>query len=133
MIKLVCERIIGWLKDILKKGRDMSFEFPKIAVIDIKRKINLIKRAETDGRNNIPPANSIVRSNCEEEAITEYDNQRHQAVDNAVKFLDPIKHKITGYNAILSKKHYFIDELKEKVQKSLNTTRGRTSNLIDVY
>ncbi len=133
MIKLICERIIGWLKDILKKGRDMSFEFPKIAVIDIKRKINLIKRAETDGRNNIPPANSIVRSNCEEEAITEYDNQRHQAVDNAVKFLDPIKHKITGYNAILSKKHYFIDELKEKVQKSLNTTRGRTSNLIDVY
>jgi len=131
MINLT-KRLLTWLKNIFK-GESMSFEFPKIAVSDIENKINLTKRAETDGRNNTPPPDSIVRSNCEEEAITAYDDRRHKAVDDAVKFLDPIKHKITGYNAILSKKHYFIDGLKQKVQKTLNTSRGRLSNLKNTY
>lgn len=131
MVRLT-KRIIGWLKTIFKGG-NMSFEFPKIDVAKVEEKIDLKKRAETDGRNNIPTADSIVRSNCEEEAITAYDNIRHKAVEDSVKFLDPIKHKITGYNATLSKKHYFIDELKQKVVKTINTGRGRLSNINDVF
>ena len=64
----------------------MNYDFPNIEVADIEKKINLKQKAETDGRNNIPPTNSIVRSITEEEAITEYDNIRHKAVDKAVEF-----------------------------------------------
>ena len=80
----------------------MNFEFTNINVADIEKKINLKHKAETDGRNNIPPTNSVVRSITEEEAITEYDNIRHNDVDKAVNFLDPIKNKIIGYKSIVN-------------------------------
>ena len=38
----------------------MNYDFPNIEVADIEKKINLKQKAETDGRNNIPPTNSIV-------------------------------------------------------------------------
>ena len=97
----------------------MNYDFPNIEVADIEKKINLKQKAETDGRNNIPPTNSIVRSLTEEEAITEYDNIRHKAVDKAVEYLDPIKNKIIGYHAKLSQKHFFIDGFKEELNKHL--------------
>ena len=72
----------------------MNYDFPNVEVADIEKKINLRQKAETDGRNNIPPTNSIARSITEEEAITEYDNIRHKAVDKAVEYLDPINNNI---------------------------------------
>ena len=111
----------------------MNYDFPNIEVADIEKKINLKQKAETDGRNNIPPTNSIVRSLTEEEAITEYDNIRHKAVDKAVEYLDPIKNKIIGYHAKLSQKHFFIDGFKERVKQTLNSAKGKLSTIHDTY
>ena len=111
----------------------MNYDFPNIEVADIEKKINLKQKAETDGRNNIPPTNSIVRSLTEEEAITEYDNIRHKAVDKAVEYLDPIKNKIIGYHAQLSQKHFFIDGFKERVKQTLNSAKGKLSKIHDTY
>ena len=111
----------------------MNYDFPNIEVADIEKKINLKQKAETDGRNNIPPTNSIVRSITEEEAITEYDNIRHKAVDKAVEYLDPIKNKIIGYHAKLSEKHFFIDGFKERVKQTLNSAKGKLSKIHDTY
>ena len=59
------------IKQFLSWGKGMNFEFSDINVADIEKKINLKHKAETDGRNKIPPTNSVVRSISEEEAITE--------------------------------------------------------------
>ena len=75
------------------KNTIMKFKFPIIDVAEIEEEIDLKKRAEQDGTNNIPPSDSIARSNCEEEAITKFDNRRHKQVKRAVDYLDPIKHK----------------------------------------
>ena len=53
---------LNWLKNIFK-GESMNFEFADIDVVDVEKKIDLEKRAETDGRNNIPSGNSkLIRS-----------------------------------------------------------------------
>ena len=109
----------------------MNYDFPNIEVADIEKKINLKQKAETDGRNNIPLSNAIVRSRTEEEAITEYDNIRHKAVDKAVEYLDPIKNKIIGYHAQLSQKHFFIDGFKERVKQTLNSAKGKLSKIMN--
>lgn len=121
--------------NLLKKwfGDKMSFEFKNIKVADIEKEINLIPKAESDGKNNIPSESSERFSITENEAITKYDEKRHQEVTNAAKYLDPIKNKIIGYASILGKKHFFIDSFKNRVEQSLTTADGRLSNLKNSY
>ncbi len=132
-IILKLKNIYNKIKKILFRSNTMNFNFPNIEVADIEKTINLKQKAETDGRNNIPPTNSIVRSLTEEEAITAYDNIRHKAVDKAVEYLDPIKNKIIGYHAKLTEKHFFIDSFRERVKQTLNTAKGRLSKIYDIY
>ena len=132
-IRLKIRNIYYKIKNLFLGGNKMNYDFPNIEVADIEKKINLKQKAETDGRNNIPPTNSIVRSLTEEEAITEYDNIRHKAVDKAVEYLDPIKNKIIGYHAQLSQKHFFIDGFKERVKQTLNSAKGKLSKIHDTY
>ena len=127
-IKLIWNKILN----IFNKSY-MKFEFQTIPVEEVEKKINLKQRAEQDGTNNIPPADSLARSNCEEEAITEFDNRRHEQVLKAVKYLDPIKHKITGYTSKLTQTHFFIQGFKEKTEKTLGTAISRLSNLRDIF
>ena len=121
--------------NLLKKwfGDKMSFEFKNIKVADIEKEINLIPKAESDGKNNIPSESSERFSITENEAITKYDEKRHQEVSDAAKYLDPIKNKIIGYASILGKKHFFIDSFKNRVEQSLTTADGRLSNLKNSY
>ena len=121
------------IKQLFYWNNNMNFEFSNINVADIEKKINLKHKAETDGRNNIPPTNSVVRSITEEEAITEYDNIRHNDVDKAVNFLEPIKNKIIGYKSKLFEKHFFLDSFRERVNQTKNTARGKLSTLLDTY
>ena len=121
------------IKQLFYWNKTMNFEFSNINVADIEKKINLKHKAETDGRNNIPPTNSVVRSITEEEAITEYDNIRHNDVDKAVNFLEPIKNKIIGYKSKLFEKHFFLDSFRERVNQTKNTARGKLSTLLDTY
>ena len=74
MIRLF-KRVIDWLKATLKRGGSMGFEFPNTQVADVEKEINLKEKARTDGENNLPPENSEVFSNCENEAITKYDER----------------------------------------------------------
>ena len=115
------------------RGKKMSFEFKNIKVADIENEIDLKKKGESDGTNNLPSENSEVFSITENEAITKYDEKRHEAVSEAARFLDPIKNKIIGYSAILGKKHFFIDSFRNRVEQSLTTGSGRLSNLKDSY
>ena len=129
--------------NIIKKGirkiknifwcNKMSFDFKDIDVEDIEKEINLKEKAESDGKNNLPSENSEVFSITENEAITKFDNKRHNTVSEAAKYLEPIKNKIIGYSAILKKKHFFIDSFKNSVEKTLITADGRLSNLKDSY
>ncbi len=111
----------------------MSYEFKNVKVADIENEVDLKKKGESDGTNNLPPENSEVFSITENEAITKYDEKRHDAVSEAARFLEPIKNKIIGYSAILGKKHFFIDSFRNRVEQSLTTGRGRLSNLKDSY
>ena len=92
----------------------MSFEFKNIKVADIENEIDLKKKGESDGTNNLPSENSEVFSITENEAITKYDEKRHEAASEPARFLDPIKNKIIGYSAILGKKHFFIDSFRNR-------------------
>ena len=132
-ILLNLKKIYYRIKNYLFKKEFMAFDFPNVAVDEIEKKIGLKKLAENDGRNNLPPTNSNVRSITEEEAITEYDNIRHKAVDDAVEYLDPIKNKIIGYHSKLSEKHFFIDGFKERVKQTLNMAKGKLSKIHDMY
>ena len=125
----------NFFSKVIKKfrGRIMSFEFPKTEVADVEKEINLKEKARTDGENNLPPENSEVFSNCENEAITKYDERRHSAVLQAANYLDPIKNKIIGYAAILGKTHFFINEFKNRTEQTINTAEGRLSNLKNSY
>ena len=93
-ILLNLKKIYYRIKYYLFKKELMTYDFPNIDVADIEKAINLKQRAETDGRNNIPPQNAIVRSITEEEAITVYDNNRHKAVDKAVKTKKGVETKV---------------------------------------
>ena len=93
-IGLIISDIYYKIKNLILGENKMNYDFPNIEVADIEKKINLKQKAETDGRNNIPPTNSIVRSITEEEAITEYDNIRHKAVDKAVEYLQNFQKSI---------------------------------------
>ena len=79
--------------------------------------IDLRSKAENDGRNDLPGVDSRVFSNCENEAITKYDDARHKGVLDAAKYLEPIKENITNLNQVSQKllvkgifdgEHYFI-------------------------
>ena len=111
----------------------MSFEFKNNKVKDIENEINLKSRAESDGKNNLPSEHAEVFFITEEEAITKYDERRHDAVSDAANYLEPIKNKIIGYASILGKKHFFIDSFKNRIEQSLTTAEGRLSNLKDSY
>ena len=60
----------------LLKGNKMSFEFKNIKVADIENEIDLKKKGESDGTNNLPSENSEVFSITENEAITKYDEKK---------------------------------------------------------
>jgi len=126
-------KLINWFKNVFTRGGNLSFEFPKHNVADVENEVNLIKKAESDGKNNLPSENSEVFSITENEAITKYDNKRHEAVETAAKYLEPIKNKIIGYAAILGKKHFFIDGFTNRVEQTLTTATGRLSNLKDTF
>ena len=126
------KKIIRGVKNLFSRNK-MSYEFKNIKVADIEKEINLKEKGESDGKNNLPSENSEVFSITENEAITKYDNRRHQAVEDAAKYLEPIKNKIIGYGSILGKKHFFIDSFKNKVEQSLTSADGRLSNLKDSY
>jgi len=117
----------------LLRGNKMSFEFKDIQVADVEKDINLKTKGETDGKNNLPSENSEVFSITENEAITKFDNHRHNQVSEAARYLDPIKNKIIGYAAILGQKHYFIENFKNRVDQTLITASGKLSNLKDSY
>ena len=112
---------------------NMSFEFKNIKVADIEKEISLKNKGESDGKNNLPSEMSEVFSITENEAITKYDEKRHESVSDAAKYLEPIKNKIIGYASILGKKHFFIDSFKNRVEQSLTTADGRLSNLKNSY
>ena len=85
MIRLINEKIIGWLKTIFK-GESMSFEFPTFKVAEIESAINIKDQATTDGKNNLPRTNSRTFSNCENEAITKTDELRNKEVKRAAEY-----------------------------------------------
>ena len=60
-ILLNLKKIYYRIKNYLFKKEFMAFDFPNVAVAEIEKKIDLIKKAENDGRNNLPPTNSNVR------------------------------------------------------------------------
>ena len=91
------------LKKIFK-GEKVSFEFKNIRVKDIENEINLKAKGESDGKNNLPSEHSEVFSITENEAITKYDERRHDAVSDAANYLDPIKNKILGHEAKITVK-----------------------------
>ena len=126
------QKIIRGVKNLFARNK-MSYEFKNIKVADIEKEINLKEKGESDGKNNLPSENSEVFSITENEAITTYDNRRHQAVEDAAKYLEPIKNKIIGYGAILGKIHFYVDSFKNKVEQSLTSADGRLSNLKDSY
>jgi len=115
------------------KGKKMSFQFKHIHVADVEKDINLKTKGETDGKNNLPSENSEVFSITENEAVTKFDNHRHNQVSEAARYLDPFKNKIIGYAALLGQKHYFIETFKNRVDQTLITASGKLSNLKDSY
>ena len=131
MIRLV-KRVISWLKAIFK-GEDMGYEFPNVEVAKIEKSIGLKEKAIEDGKHDKPRSDSRARSNCEEEAVVQSDEQRHNEVSKAAKSLGSIKKIIIDSAAELGKKHFFIDEIKAECQQSVTTAVGSLSNLIDSF
>ena len=129
MIKLICERIISWLKSIFKKGRDMSFEFPTFKVEAIEEAIKLKETATSDGKNNLPRSNSRTFSNCENEGITKTDEFRNNQVKRAAEYLKPIKEKIIDASAILDQKPYYFEKFENSIRRTINDATGKISNL----
>ena len=129
MIKLICERIISWLKSIFKKGRDMSFEFPIFKVEAIEEAIKLKETATSDGKNNLPRSNSRTFSNCENEGITKTDEFRNNQVKRAAEYLKPIKEKIIDASAILDQKPYYFEKFENSIRRTINDATGKISNL----
>ena len=131
MIRLV-KRVISWLKAIFK-GEDMGYEFPNVEVAKIEKSIGLKEKAIEDGKHDKPRSDSRARSNCEEEAVVQGDEQRQNEVSKAAKSLGSIKKIIIDSAAELGKKHFFIDEIKAECQRSVTTAVGSLSNLIDSF
>ena len=111
----------------------MSYEFVNVNVGQIEEKIKLKERASTDGKNNLPRASSETFSICENEAIITVDEFRHNQISKAINFLASIKNKIIDSTAELGQKHFFIDNLKNRIEETLNSARGRLSNLKNSY
>jgi len=111
----------------------MSFNFENVKVKYLEDKINLKSTATNDGKNNLPRASSETFSNCENEAIISADEFRNSQVSKAVDYLNSIKGKIIDSTAKLGQKHFFIDELKNKIERTLTTAEGKLSNLKDSY
>ena len=120
--------IKGLIRDF-KRLKNMSFDFPNTRVADVEKEIDLSSKAESDGKNDLPRQNSRVFSNCENEAITKYDDIRHKGVMDAAKYLEPFKEKITNLKSKLEQKHFYIDEFKNRIQETLTTASGSLSNL----
>ena len=51
------ERSLKVVRNILR-GKKMSFEFKNLKVADIENEIDLKKKGESDGTNNLPSENS---------------------------------------------------------------------------
>lgn len=115
------------------KGRLMSFSFQNVKVKELEEKINLKSTATNDGKNNLPRSTSQTFSNCENEAIISADEFRNSQISKAVEYLNSIKGKIIDSTANLGQKHFFIDELKNKVERTLTTAESKLSNLKDAY
>ena len=111
----------------------MGYEFPNVEVAKIEKSIGLKEKAIEDGKHDKPRSDSRARSNCEEEAVVQSDEQRHNEVSKAAKSLGSIKKNIIDSAAELGKKHFFIDEIKAECQRSVTTAVGSLSNLIDSF
>ena len=125
MIKLINEKIIGWLKSIFK-GESMSFEFPTFKVAEIEAAINIKDQATTDGKNDLPRTSSRTFSNCENEAITKTDELRNKEVKRAAEYLKPKKKTISDCQSELDKKPYYIEQFE-------NTVHISFSSRVDVF
>ena len=132
MIRLINEKIIGWLKTIFK-GESMSFEFPTFKVAEIEAAINIKDQATTDGKNDLPRTSSRTFSNCENEAITKTDELRNKEVKRAAEYLKPKKKTISDCQSELDKKPYYIEQFENIVQKTLNDAFGKLSNLKNAF
>ncbi len=113
----------------LKRLKNMSFDCLTPKVASIEKEIDLKSNAENDGRNDLPGVDSGVFSNCENEAITKYDDVRHKCLTDAAKYLEPIKENITILKSKLEQKHFYIDEFKNRIEESLTTAKGKLSTL----
>ena len=131
MIRLINEKIIGWLKSIFK-GASMSFEFRSFGekeIAEVEKNIDLKIQARTDGKNNLPREGSRTFSNCENEAITKVDSIRNEDIKKAAAYLDPKKKIITDTQAELDQTFFYIEQFKNDIKRTLNTAVGKLSNL----
>ncbi len=129
-------QLIYYIKGLItdfKRLKNMAFDFPNPKVADVEKEIDLSSKAESDGKNDLPRQDSRVFSNCENEAVTKYDDIRHKGVMGAAKYLEPFKEKITNLKSKLEQKHFYIDEFKNRIQETLTTARGSLSNLKSSY
>ena len=115
------------------KKKNMSYDFINFKVKELEDKINLKETATNDGKNNLPRSSSETFSNCENEAIINADEVRNNQVSKAVDYLNSIKEKLIDSTANLGQNHFYIDELKNKVQRTLTAAEGKLSNLKDSY
>ncbi len=113
----------------LRRLKNMSYDFPRVQVASVEKEIDLESKAENDGRNDLPREDSKVFSNCENEAITKYDDIRHKGVIDAAKYLEPFKEKITNLKSKIEQKHFYIDEFKNRIQETLTSAKGSLSTL----
>ena len=108
------KKLFKYLKNIFK-GKQMSYIFTNVKVLQIEDKINLKETATNDGKNNLPRSASETFSNCENEAIITADEFRNNQVSKAVDYLNTIKGKVIDSTAKLGQQHFYIDEFKKYV------------------
>ena len=122
------KKLINTIKRNLKKNK-MSYEFKSSKVAKIEDNIKLKDRATTDGKNNLPRPESETFSNCENEAIVSSDQMRNEEIEKSVAYLNSIKNQIIDSTAKLGQKHFYIDNFKNRIQRTLTAADGRLSNL----
>ena len=122
------KKLINTIKRNLKKNK-MSYEFKSSKVAKIEDNIKLKDRATTDGKNNLPRPESETFSNCENEAIVSSDQMRNEEIEKSVAYLNSIKNQIIDSTAKLGQKHFYIDNFKNRIQRTLTAAEGRLSNL----
>ena len=133
MIKLIKEKIISWLKNIFKRGENMSFEFPRVRVKLLEEKIQVLKNAQTDGKLNIPPTESKHLTVTENEAVASADEFRASQVKQATGTLKNLETKIRDSQSQLDQENFHTAHFKNIVNDTLISADGKLSNLKDIF